>query len=375
MYSEGRPRGGSPTMRTKCAIVSFTVPGVGLIRTWREARIMNRRLAILAILGSLFIVPAPLQPLANAQPGDLPLIDAHDHLQGAMLAERLISLMDQANVTRMVLMALTWDPERGSDQQALDYARKYPGRSLPFVAFQRPGILVRDRWLQPDNFALNLLNEVEGKLRVGGFFGLGEILLRHYNYSIPEWGIQGGVNDEVDIPPNSPLMSRIAELATRYRVPLLIHAEGEPLVVEAMDHFLMSYPNTRVIWAHNCGRSSAPIIRRFLANHANLYCDLAGMTDIGVLGYGAGGPRSEPWTFLVWNKEKRVFPDMKATFETFADRFLGVGADSAHYPEWQYFVGRIDRYRLLLSQLSPATAKRMAHENAERLFGLPPSVR
>lgn len=155
-----------------------------LYRRWHDTRVVGVFFSVLTAACSL-LMPLLLRVDAAAQTVDLPIMDAHDHLQGAMSGERLISLMDQANVTRMVLMALTWDPERGSDQQALDYARKYPGRFLPFVAFQRPGILVRDRWLQPDNFALNLLNEVEGKLRGGGFFGLGEILLRHRETSPP----------------------------------------------------------------------------------------------------------------------------------------------------------------------------------------------
>ncbi|MGQ0550548.1 MAG: amidohydrolase family protein, partial [Armatimonadota bacterium] len=316
---------------------------------------MNRRLAILAILGSLFVVPAPLQLVANAQLGDLPLIDAHDHLQRNISAESLIRLMDLVGVTRMVLMALMSPPENGSDRQALDYARRFPGRFLPFVGFQGRGLGLQNGWLQPDSIvASRILGEMEEELKGGGFFGLGEVIVRHYDYSLPQYGVRGG-DGEINRPLDDPMMLRLADLATKYRVPMLIHAEGEPLVVAAMARFLRSHRNTRVVWAHNCGRSSAPEIRRLLADHANLYCDLAGMTDPS--GYGSGWPRSGPWTFLVWDQERRIFPDMKEAFEAFPDRFLGVGTDSAHNGEWQYFTERIGRYRLLLSQLSPATAK------------------
>ncbi len=87
---------------------------------------------------------------------DLPIIDARDHLHGRARAEDLIKLMDLTGVSRLVLLALTWDPERGSDEQALDFARRYPGRLLPFIAFQTPGSGVRSQWLDLDRWAQDL---------------------------------------------------------------------------------------------------------------------------------------------------------------------------------------------------------------------------
>jgi len=151
---------------------------------------------------------------------------------------------------------------------------------------------------------------------------------------------------------------------------MLIHAEGEPLVAAKMEHLMTAYSEVRIIWAHNCGRQSAAAIRRLLNTHTNLYCDLAGMT--GVISYGTGWPRSGPWTFLVEDGKGHLLSDMQELFEAFPDRFLRVGMDSAHYQTWKYFLPQAQRFRVLLSQLSSATAKKMAYENAERLFGLPP---
>lgn len=52
-------------------------------------------------------------------------------------------------------------------------------------------------------------------------------------------------------------------------------------------------------------------------------------------------------------------------FESFPDRFLGVGTDSAHNGEWQYFVGRISRYQLLLSP-GPSVACVVIRGRAQR---------
>jgi len=56
-----------------------------------------------------------------------------------------------------------------------------------------------------------------------------------------------------------------------------------------------------------------------------------------------------------------------SAFEDFSDRFLA-GTDTAHTPALRFYEERINAFRQMLSQMSPATAKRIAYENAERLF-------
>jgi Tat protein secretion system quality control protein TatD with DNase activity len=300
----------------------------------------------------------------------MPIIDVHAHLQGAMSAEELVRLMDETGVSRMVLQA-THGPQRGTDAQALSYARKYPTRFVPFVGFQnRPPLHPPENWTNPTPAALAFLDSVETKLRDGGFFGLGEIVLRYHGH------VEPGANccPEVDRPADSPLMFLIADIATRFQVPMIIHAEGEPKVVAGMERVLQSYPKAAVIWAHNCGRQSAEAIKRLLSDYSNLYCDLGGMTYTRPFGYGASWPRGTPWTFPVENGYGRLLAGMKDLFEQFPDRFM-VGMDVYFYGSYQFFPERVYRFRQLLSGLSAATARKLAHENAERVLKLPSASR
>jgi hypothetical protein len=66
---------------------------------------------------------------------------------------------------------------------------------------------------------------------------------------------------------------------------------------------------------------------------------------------------------------------MKELFEAFPDRFLGVGADVAHYGAWPRYLSTMIRFRRLLAGLSPATARKLAYDNAERILALPPSTK
>lgn len=277
--------------------------------------------------------------------------------------------MDLSGVARMVLMAQVGD-EKGSDTQALEFATQFPGRFIPFVAFQVPLLAslqpgVQERWMRPDGAALTFLRETEDKLKSGKFFGLGEIIVRHYAYQI----VFGAVASDITIPAYSPLMLRFAQLGAQYHVPLLIHAEGEPATVAQVERLLAAQSAVRIIWAHNCGRQSAVLITILLERHPNLFCDLAGMTNQG--GYGSGWPRKEPWTFLIEDGNGHLFPEMAELFDAFPDRFLGVGMDIAHYGAWPLYLGTVSRFRLLLSALSPATARKLAYENADYIFGLP----
>ncbi|MBI2088598.1 MAG: amidohydrolase family protein [Deltaproteobacteria bacterium] len=311
---------------------------------------------------------AVLAVAPHAEPEKLSIIDAHGHLNGDVLAETLIALMDRAGVSRMVLMARYYGARAGglgSDEQALAYATKYPGRFIPFVAGQRPVLVSRMRWLSPDRQAEDLLRNAEAKLRSGEFYGLGEFIMLHYAYTTRH-GETGGEQD-VNVPVDSPLMRRFADLATAYRVPLLIHLEAEPDAVAQMARLLEYASSTKVIWAHNCGRASANQIKTLLARYPNLLCDLGGMMATPDSGYGHYWPRRTPWMHLIEDGSGQLYPDMKALYEAYPDRFL-IGTDAAHTPALADYERRIHRFRQILSNLQPETTQRLAFKNAEELF-------
>jgi len=49
-----------------------------------------------------------------------------------------------------------------------------------------------------------------------------------------------------------------------------------------------------------------------------------------------------------------------------------VGMDVYFYESYRFYAERVHRFRQLLSQLPPAAARKLAHENAERVLRLPP---
>ena len=232
---------------------------------------------------------SPVRAEPSAVAADLPLVDFHEHLLPQRSAEDLILLMEEAGIRRMVLMPVGVGSNLATDEQALAYARQFPGRFIPFVRLMSPVIQgrrgQRERWLHPDGPALDFLRQVEDKLKTGRFYGMGELIARHYGYT----NTDGGEVPEFDNSVDSPLVHKLAELAERYHVVIDIHAEGEPALVEAMGRVLAAHPGATIVWAHNCGRSSASTLREVLQRYPNLLCDLGGMA--GTFGYVNGKDR------------------------------------------------------------------------------------
>jgi len=304
-----------------------------------------------------------------AQPYHGPIIDAHGHLGASFDWKVMVEGMDRNNVTQRTVMARSYPgPEGprdlpGSDEDAVRLAERYPGRFLPLVGMQQPLLTGSHKWQTPDRAVERLIEETERKLASGRFFGIGEFIVRHWAYS-------RGPHAEQDNPIHSTFMQRMSAIAARFDVPLVVHMEGYPALVADFSRLLAEYPTARFVWAHSCGRSKAPVIRDMLYRHLNLFCDLAGMTNVGTTPYGTGYPRMEEFSALI-EKDGQLFPDMKALYEEFPDRFV-LGMDVAHAPgnNLQNYSRRANRFRELLGQLKLETAKKFAEMNAIRLFKL-----
>lgn len=304
-----------------------------------------------------------------AQPYQGPIIDAHGHLGASFNWEIMVEAMDRNNVTHRTVMARYYPgPEGprdlpGSDEDAVRLAERYPGKFFPLVGMQLPLLTGSHKWRSPNREVERLIEETERKLASGRFSGIGEFIVRHWSYS-------PGAHAEQENPIYSTFMQRMSAIAARFDVPMVVHMEGYPALVDDFSRLLAEHPNVRFVWAHSCGRSKAPVIRVMLARHPNLFCDLANMTNVGTTGYGIGWPRMEEFTALI-EQDGVLFPEMKSLYEEFPDRFM-LGMDVAHASgnTPQNYSRRVSRFRELLGQLKPETARKLAETNAIRIFKL-----
>ncbi|MCG8545424.1 MAG: amidohydrolase, partial [Alphaproteobacteria bacterium] len=124
------------------------------------------------------------------------------------------------------------------------------------------------------------------------------------------------------------------------------------------ERLLVAFPGVRVIWAHG-GYTPYFLARRMIERHANLTYELSARTWLR-------HPRSPDYT--IFRNETEVWPRWLALIEAHPTRFI-VGTDGSQR-NLDADGHKIDRVRLLLSQLTPETRALVATDNILRLIGM-----
>lgn len=249
-----------------------------------------------------------------------PLFDAHLHYNaahaesippGALLA-RL-----EANGVRGALVTGT------PPGTALELYRAAPERIVPLLGVYRQREDKRDWYTDTD-----LPVRVERQLETGPWRGIGELHIfaadRH-----------------------SPVLHRLARLADRHELPLLLHAD--PAVVDTLYE---QVPGLTLIWAHAGTYPYPELLADYLERYPRLYVDLS-VRDSRI---APEGTLADDWYRLLVEH---------------ADRFL-VGVDTYSLTRWQDYGRVAGDIRRWLEQLPPEVAARVAQGNAARLFGVQP---
>ena len=190
--------------------------------------------------------------------------------------------------------------------------------------------------------------------------------MRPYNdqYNSSNWVRADGVGDYIeqrlrqyphegigefhlhDIDPlNGPVLQRIATLAIEKDIPLHVHSGHEPV------EFLFSLETgLKIIWAHAGMSESSAVVGAMMGRYPNLYADTS-FRERDILRYD--GTIDEQW---------------RQVLEKFSDRFM-VGSDTWINAQWASYDQLMAVNRAWLAKLSPAAARQIAYQNAERLFG------
>jgi hypothetical protein len=144
--------------------------------------------------------------------------------------------------------------------------------------------------------------------------------------------------------------SEIADKIVRFAVErdLYLHAHCDEQALE----FLFAHDRrAKIIWAHTGFSTSPDRVAELFEKYPQLWGELSyrsGITD------GSG----------------RITPEWRNLFARYSDRFF-LGSDTWINERWLQYDNIMNNYRAWLAQLPPDQARRVAHQNAERLFGRP----
>jgi hypothetical protein len=274
---------------------------------------MRIRLAVSLAAALFFAVPA------LAQQQDLKIFDAHLHYNQEpnpfYSLEKVLEVFKRNNVTGILA---TSRPNKGT-HQLMD--AKAPG--LWVVPFIRPYRVRADiqTWFDDPS----IIDLVQDEYKRGYYRGVGEFHIY-------------GKSAATDV------VKKIVNFAVERDLYLHAHCDEEALLI-----LFGHNPRAKIIWAHT-GFGTAP------ARVAELFDKYPALW--GELSYRGG----------ITQGGGTLSPEWRSLFARYSDRFL-LGSDTWINERWYSYDTIMKEYRGWLAQLPAEQAQRIAHGNAERLFG------
>jgi len=272
----------------------------------------------LVLSAVLLAAPATAEPLLGEDAKTIPIFDAHVHYSepawGPYPPETVIALFD----TNRVAMALV---SSSPDEGTIRLWELAPSRIVPEL---RPyhGEWGSTNWMSYPGMTGYLAE----RLKKYPHEGIGE-------FHVTAWSDA-----------NLELLATIGREAVARGIPVHVHSGAEPV-----QFFFETAPEITVIWAHAGMTAQPPEIGAMMDRYPRLYADTS-IRHSDIL----DGPALDP--------------DWEALLIRHADRFL-VGTDTWVNGQWERYQRIIAASRLWLARLPRSVAERIAHGNAERLFG------
>jgi predicted TIM-barrel fold metal-dependent hydrolase len=331
--------------------------------------------------------------VSSSRAAEPELIDTHAHLEnmggvGQFAAAREVAVAEMARlgIRRSLLMPPPQAPSNRSLYDIEELRRVVPAQDGRLLLLGGGGSLnpmlhqtaPRD---VDDRLRLSFRKRAEEILALGAV-GFGEIAVHHL--SLPHMGSR---HPYESVPADHPLLLLLADIAAEKGVPIDIHFDAVPRDIAPLPPPLLQSPSNpaeieenlaaferllahnrsaRIVWAHAGSdpiRTRTPqLCRELLARHPNLYMSVR-------------AARGAPHPAFALDENGRLKPGWLKLFEEFPDRFV-LGSDMFHPPQpgavrAQVMKAALDNLRALVDQLPPDLARRIALENAGRLYRLP----
>lgn len=331
---------------------------------------------------------------STAGPGGVSYIDTHAHphpqveVPGSAdfngVVEPALANMNRLGIQKSLIMPPPGDRTIFDSTQLAPIVRNNPDR-FAFLAgggslnpmiqeAVRSGTLSSDLRRRFEDRATEIVRD--------GAVGFGELAAEHLSFAgFPGTFVPGHPYEAA--PPDHPLLLLLADIAARHDVAIDLHMEAVAADMPVPERFnfapnprtlrenvtgferLLSHNRSaRIVWAHagwdNTGHKTVGLMRRLLETHSNLYLQIAIEPSLF--------PQNSPL-----DRNGRVRPEWVDLIRSFPHRFV-LGSD-----QFYAFPGRtstlplpptFDGPRAFLNQLPFDLVRRVAFENAERIYRL-----
>ncbi len=311
-----------------------------------------------ACVGAIAAGVLTIAPVAGAQgppahPDPIPIVDVHNQYDGTFPLDRILTYMDQYGIGRMIVA-----PAAKSDDESL----------LAFGQRHRDRLTIAVRSKVPELIDRQSAQSIVAQARREGYGGIEEILIWHQD----KGGTAAVRASQVEAHQASVDMgsAAVGDLVAADRArgwPFVAHIEfagagdRRGAMMSQFETLLDQNPDVWFGLIHR-GQLDAPEARALLEKHANLFIILSHSTEQPAFGFTPifhGNQLNADWRALIV-----AHPDR---FVLSFDEFSGL--------KWrQPMAVETAAWRSALPTFPVAVANAVAHENAERLWHLPPTV-
>lgn len=305
---------------------------------------MRNDLSTLA--AALWLLAAP------AQAHDIPIIDSHSQADHQVDLDDIVPLLDRAGVSRVILAARSKRDWRDIAQ----LAARFPDRVTASVR-TKGGKYRRNH---PKYYRL-----LTKQLATPQFAAMAEVILWHAQ--------KGWKAPEVIVHPADPQAQAALTAALRRGWPFVPHIEFAAAreagdydrFMTALKAMLDAHPDHPFALTH-MGQLSADEVAPLLAAHGNIHFIMSHANPIMV------NQSRQPWVDMFDDGEE-LSPEWRALVMRYPDRFI-LGFDNVWAEHWSgFFTDQAALWRKALAKLPHDVAHALAHQNAERLWRLPPA--
>lgn len=286
---------------------------------------------------------------------EVPIADMHMHLHMMMSPDDLLARMDRNNVR--------WGggvgpiaPGVSVDRFIQLLGKRYvPAGAQPeLMAIYTRGGTTEMVDAQSASFQA-LQASVQQAFEEKKIQGVGELILNNrYSHPSPPFRRK--------VPIDAPTFKALFELADKHGGFVQIHMEDDGDSIDGLEALLKQHAKVPVVLSHCMARAGARSARALLRKHANLYCELSARSSALLV-----APFLHQYRI---HDAERTDSSWVALLEELPDRFMLGSDDTGFGASYDNIISTMRTG--LLPHLSESTLKKVAYENAQRVFKLEP---
>lgn len=292
-------------------------------------------------------------PALPAKALNMPIVDAHTQIDGETDMGVVIETMDRAGIGRALL-----SPRFGREPaDILALAKAHPDR-ITATARTKTKLYLKG-FKGTEFFRKSFAREIAA----GQYGALAEVILWHDQ--------KGNRAGKAVIPPDDPRARVFIDAAVKNGWPFIFHIEfgsagsDRAPFMDKMGAVLKRHPDHPMALIHMGQIDDPAEVRRLIEEYSNLHFITSHCNPL------THGRPEHPWANLF--EGTRFDPTWAKLLTDHPDRFV-LAFDNVFPDHWgDYYVDQANLWRRALMDLPEPVAHAIAHENAERLWKLPPT--